>query len=276
MQSIEWWRWMEHNQLLDQGWWYLSLIVPVGISMGCIPLVSLVAIRRIAGIHWRFGVLLSAWLPMVFMGPSLYARLDFAAAVGMVGYTLPATPHHISIQTAEELGSYFDTLALIGLAGTGLLIPQGMLWIVLAVPGLQPVMQRVSRTITRIATRTFGKRARIADVQPAPLGTLTILSGQRQGVIETIRPHLCIGSAGDLMLPDAVVSRRHVQLDYKDEQVVARDLDSRNGTYLERHGQCIALGTQAYALQTGDYLMLGDPDFGGAVRLLFERKERMI
>lgn len=43
-----------------------------------------------------------------------------------------------------------------------------------------------------------------------------------------------IGRAGDVVLYDDTVSRRHASLEVGGEQLVLRDLDSRNGTYLIR------------------------------------------
>ncbi|MEQ8234167.1 MAG: FHA domain-containing protein [Gammaproteobacteria bacterium] len=43
-----------------------------------------------------------------------------------------------------------------------------------------------------------------------------------------------IGRAGDIVLYDDTVSRRHASLEVGGDQLILRDLDSRNGTYLIR------------------------------------------
>ncbi|MEQ8660937.1 MAG: FHA domain-containing protein [Gammaproteobacteria bacterium] len=48
------------------------------------------------------------------------------------------------------------------------------------------------------------------------------------------KPVYIIGRAGDVVLYDDTVSRRHASLEVAADQLILRDLDSRNGTYLIR------------------------------------------
>jgi hypothetical protein len=63
---------------------------------------------------------------------------------------------------------------------------------------------------------------------------LTVLDGATRGrVFPVDRPRMIVGRAGaDIALDDPEVSRWHCAVEVHGEQVTLRDLDSRNGTYV--------------------------------------------
>ena len=79
------------------------------------------------------------------------------------------------------------------------------------------------------ATRT------IERCPPAPLGAIVrVVRGSGSPSELRLDAGVCILGAGgdaDLVIDDAAVSRRHVELNLVPEGVIIRDLSSRNGTY---------------------------------------------
>jgi two-component system, NtrC family, response regulator GlrR len=84
--------------------------------------------------------------------------------------------------------------------------------------------------------------------------TVEIVSGPDKGRKVTTQDSLLrIGSdpASDLVLSDPTVSRRHLELERNSRGILARDMGSRNGTYLEGHQVLQAI------IQPGDKLVVG-------------------
>src|SRR5262245_43226851 len=86
------------------------------------------------------------------------------------------------------------------------------------------------------------------------------------GPVESYRlekPSYAIGrsSGNDIVLDTNAVSRYHVSLTYKDQQLILEDLESVNGTYVD--GQRLK-AHETYVLRGGEEIQLGD------IRLIFE------
>lgn len=62
--------------------------------------------------------------------------------------------------------------------------------------------------------------------------------------------------SSDVPVPDAMVSRRHCLVDYRDAEILIRDLESTNGTLI--NGQPIE---GEFRLSIGDLILLGGTEF---------------
>jgi pSer/pThr/pTyr-binding forkhead associated (FHA) protein len=76
----------------------------------------------------------------------------------------------------------------------------------------------------------------------------------RQVPLESLTITLGRALENEIVLNDALVSRRHARLDYRDDQWVLTDLNSANGTFLNRQ----ALSPQTpQPLASGDTFQIG-------------------
>jgi ABC-type multidrug transport system ATPase subunit/pSer/pThr/pTyr-binding forkhead associated (FHA) protein len=92
------------------------------------------------------------------------------------------------------------------------------------------------------------------------------LPGHPEATFAITRPRVTIGRdpGNDLVLDSPIVSRRHAELELRDDAVWLRDLGSANGTAV--NGRPIA----EHALRDGDIIRIGDTQ-GNSVGLVFRR-----
>ena len=87
------------------------------------------------------------------------------------------------------------------------------------------------------------------------IGFLYFMDGPQQGQIEKLyagRNSLGTSEECDLVLEGESISAKHASVRYDDEQYLLRDLDSKNGTFV--NGEEIA----SYDLQENDVIVVGD------------------
>ena len=87
--------------------------------------------------------------------------------------------------------------------------------------------------------------------------TLTVVDGKSQGQSFTFdRPRIIIGRLGaDFAIEDPEISRWHCVIEVRGNEIRLRDLDSRNGTFV--NGREI---TEAQALQSYDQIRVGNTE----------------
>lgn len=61
-----------------------------------------------------------------------------------------------------------------------------------------------------------------------------------------------IGRAGDVVVGDARVSRRHLRIDRADDTTTCRDLGSANGSWIVRGGERLPVGADPVVLHEAD------------------------
>ena len=104
----------------------------------------------------------------------------------------------------------------------------------------------------------------LADL-PADTGVLLVRSGPQAGLrVKLNRPLTLLGRHpdSDVYLDDITVSRRHVEVERLDTEYVARDVNSLNGTYVNRvriesdqplkHGDELQVGKFRLVFLVGD------------------------
>lgn len=64
--------------------------------------------------------------------------------------------------------------------------------------------------------------------------SIAVIKGARSGYIyQVTKPYILIGRGKvDLIIPDKEISRKHVAIEIRDEQISLRDLGSTNGTFI--------------------------------------------
>jgi pSer/pThr/pTyr-binding forkhead associated (FHA) protein len=90
---------------------------------------------------------------------------------------------------------------------------------------------------------------------PIPLATLTqcdAVEGVRSYPLHRGETTLGRSSGNDIVLPDETVSRRHCRIYWAGGRYILEDLNSRNGTYLNKEQIQMAF------LAPGDTIQLGD------------------
>ncbi len=272
MHDAAFWQALQQQKLLHAAWWFSTLALPVSCVVLLLPLVGLIVARQIHTSAGRLLWMLLICVPPLLILPSLVARLSLATVARRLGLILPEQPQMLAFETLRELGAALNLISTWGLTGAFLSMPMLLAGTLLQRPEWrQPIVNKVSRAMTALVTQTFGRRSG-AVPRLAPFGTLTIIRGQRQGVIEAVRPNTVIGSKGSIQLNDAGVSRSHVHLDVQRNLVYAHDLGSSNGTYLCRQGQTLEIGVQPCQLFSGDRLFLGDPNLEQSIELLYQRE----
>lgn len=116
-------------------------------------------------------------------------------------------------------------------------------------------------------------RALPDDAFGAPVVRLPVLVEVGSGREHTIRPGTnVVGREGDVMIPDAKVSRRHAQVTSEDGGIFLEDLGSTNGTLL--NGNRVDAGARL-PVQAGDTVSFGGiemklslPGAAGATQML--------
>ncbi len=84
--------------------------------------------------------------------------------------------------------------------------------------------------------------------------SLFVIQGRDQGTRYELRePHITLGRVptNDIQLHDTEISREHARLDWEDDSYWFRDLDSSNGSYVNRQA------VREYRLTSGDQIQLG-------------------
>ena len=115
--------------------------------------------------------------------------------------------------------------------------------------------------------RSLQARPTTAGVSPSAAPQLRIqLPGRAEETFVIARPRVTIGRdpGNDLVLDSPIVSRRHAELEVRDDAAVWRDLGSANGTAV--NGRVISEQT----LRDGDIIRIGDAQ-GNSVGLIFCR-----
>jgi pSer/pThr/pTyr-binding forkhead associated (FHA) protein len=91
--------------------------------------------------------------------------------------------------------------------------------------------------------------------QPDVIGFLYVLEGNLSGeIIKLFSERNVIGTSAEctVVLNDSGISAKHASIRYEDEKYIIRDLDSKNGTYV--NGEDVV----KHELQENDVLLLGD------------------
>jgi pSer/pThr/pTyr-binding forkhead associated (FHA) protein len=115
--------------------------------------------------------------------------------------------------------------------------------------------------------RSLQARPTTAGVSPSAAPQLRIqLPGRAEETFVIARPRVTIGRdpGNDLVLDSPIVSRRHAELEVRDDDAVWRDLGSANGTAV--NGRVIS----EQMLRDGDIIRIGDAQ-GNSVGLIFCR-----
>ena len=115
--------------------------------------------------------------------------------------------------------------------------------------------------------RSLQARPTTAGVSPSAAPQLRIqLPGRAEETFVIARPRVTIGRdpGNDLVLDSPIVSRRHAELEVRDDAAVWRDLGSANGTAV--NGRVIS----EQMLRDGDIIRIGDAQ-GNSVGLIFCR-----
>ena len=102
-------------------------------------------------------------------------------------------------------------------------------------------------------SRTTGPFS-IDDAGDAEGPALVVRSGSLSGVVHQLGPEVIVGRSpdSDIFLDDITVSRHHARLRAADGGVTLTDLDSLNGTYVNRRRI-----EEPESLQHGDELQIG-------------------
>lgn len=106
----------------------------------------------------------------------------------------------------------------------------------------------------------FGKlqRAVVSPTSPAKAPVFAIVihekgGSERREIFETTEISVGRVQGNDLMLPKGNVSKRHARMLYRDGRFIVTDLNSTNGTYVNRRRI-----TQATIVREGDRIYIGD------------------
>ena len=114
-------------------------------------------------------------------------------------------------------------------------------------------------------TFVYEKKAITSDELKIPdniRASVKVLSGANEGETYAISKSCATlgrGDQADLVIDDEAMSRRHLEISYRNLEFRLRDLDSSNGTFLN------GSEVKEYALRNGDKIMAGETVFLFAV-----------
>jgi pSer/pThr/pTyr-binding forkhead associated (FHA) protein len=106
-------------------------------------------------------------------------------------------------------------------------------------------------------------------------GIVRITRGASAGSQFAVRNASIGKQEADIIITDAVVSRRHARLDVSGGVARLWDEQSTNGTFVQRGGQTWELHGDACSLEHGDTIFLGSPQRSTAVTLVYELKREV-
>jgi hypothetical protein len=271
MNSFEFWSHMQEFAQMSRLWWYTFAALPAMIVAGGSYVLMAFALRRKSAAPLVFAWLLVASLPALLVLPSFYVSMDLEAALGQVGFAIPASAQAFPLANARQLGGLLDTLAFYGIVGAALsVVVMAAGSLVGDVPVASPIAQQISQSVTRAMTKAMNPRRGNAALG-SQNGMLTVTQGSATGSQYAVRNGTIGKQDADILITDAVVSRHHARLDVSGGTVKLTDDGSTNGTYVMRNNQDYELNGIAFELQPGDVIYLGPPSLETAVALTYEK-----
>ena len=274
MSDYEFWQHMQNVGQVTYSWWYPTIALSAFILSLSVLVLTTVATQRYKKFQNRFLMLFFATIPAVLTFPAMYWSIDLVESLNQIGFTLPNDPNDFARSYAISIGRYLNMFGIWALIGTTMTIPIFISGFYNTdVPILSPAIRSVTKTITTIATRAFGRRGGDTSQRiHAPFGMFIFKKGSRTDAIEALRPDFIIGSKGDIQVPDSIVSRSHAKVLVNGKAVSLLDLGSTNGTYILRRDQTLVLNGEPIELTTGDLVYLGDPQKPEAIEIIYERQ----
>lgn len=280
MDDLQLWKAVQDAGQLPYGWWYSGTVLLAAVLAGCLfPFVWYVLTRRDETLLTLLRWLFLSTLPLVCIFPSYWANVALGRTLGWVWQNPPTTLSDLSQENLQQIGSYLNTLAILGIFGGlfALIIAGAMATRLMHGPlghQLPPLLAPRSENLA--GTEMIGKRPEDDPVAIVAMkrehGVVRIQNGASRASIYSVFPEAVIGKQeATIPITDPIVSRRHARFEVHDEKTCLVDLGSKNGTYVERGTRRLRVMDEPVPLQHQDRIFLGHPDERQAIELIFEQ-----
>jgi FHA domain len=283
MDDLQLWNTIYNAGILPYGWWYGGAVLLATVLAGCLfPFVWYVLTRRDETLLTLLRWLFVSTLPFVCVFPSYWAHVALSRTLGWVWLSPPTTISDLSPENLQQIGSYLNTLAILGIFGglLALVIAGAMTVRLLHGPLGQQLLPNLSGS-EKFETEKIGPRPEDdlpgSGTMKREHGVVRITRGARRENVYSIFPQAVIGKQeATIPITDKIVSRRHARFEVHGEQTCIVDLGSENGTYVQRGESCFRITDKPFPLEHYDQIFLGHPSGPLAVELIFEQVPRQI